>query len=191
VQSASDDGKAFSFANAQSAYAMGVEIDMRKNLGFIGEALNAGIFSDIDLVMNASLIKSEVTNTNVINQAFKSQLQGQSPYIINAALYYQNDSTGWQGSIVYNVYGPSLYLFGTKDYPSWGMMPRNQLDLTITKVISKKVAVTLGIQDIFNQKVLIVQDTNENGKFERHKDNTIMSYRRGSYFTIGLKYNVF
>jgi len=191
VRSASDDGRAFTFANAQSAYATGIELDVRKNLGFLSNVVNTSFFNDLSLVMNASLIKSQVYNDNVINQATKSALQGQSPYIINAGLYYQNDSTGWQGSMIYNVYGPSLYLFGTLTYPSWGMMPRNSLDLTISKSISKKVTIVLGIQDILNQKVLIVQDTNNNGKFERHKDNEIMSFRRGSYYTLGLKYNVF
>lgn len=188
VRSASDDSRAFTFTNANSAYSMGIELDVRKNLGFI----SSGFFSDLNLVMNASLIKSQVYNTNVVNQVYRSPLQGQSPYIVNTGLYYQNDSLGIQASILYNVYGASVYLFGTLNYPSYGMMPRNQIDLTVSKAINKKFTVTFGIQDLLNQKVLIVQDTNANGKFERNgKDREIMSYRRGSYFTLGIRYNVF
>jgi outer membrane receptor protein involved in Fe transport len=192
VQAASDDSRAFTYNNANSAYSMGIELDVRKNLAFLDNKFKTKFLSDIALVLNASLIKSQVYNTNVINQDLRSPLQGQSPYIINSGIYYQNDSTGWQASLLYNVFGARVFRFGTKSYPSYGEMPRNSLDLTISKVISKKITATVGIQDILNQPVLIVQDTNGNGKFERNgNDKNIVKYRKGSYFTAGIKFNIF
>ena len=122
-----------------------------------------------------------------INQAHTGQLQGQSPYIINTGIYYQNDSIGLQVSILYNVFGPRVYLVGTLDYPNIGEMPRHSFDLTLSKTIIKKLVLNLGIQDIFNQPVLLIQDTNRNNKFETNgNDKEIMRYKKGSYFSIGL-----
>ena len=102
-----------------------------------------------------------------------------------------NDSTGFQATLLYNVFGPRIFLVGTLDYPNIGEMPRNTFDLNLTKNFSKKFAVFGGIQDLFNQPVLLMQDTNKNGKFERHGDDKqIMNFKRGSYFTLGMKINL-
>ena len=195
VLNGSDDSKSFTFSNAQTAYITGVELDVRKNLRFLGRSK---LLSDLNLVGNASLIKSQVHNTNVIDQNVNSPLQGQSPYVFNAGLYYQNDSVGIQASLLYNVFGPRIYLLGTKGSPSWGEMPRNSLDLTVSKKLSKRTSLTIGIQDILNQAVLIMQDTNNDGKFTRPPKNNelggpdrlISRYKKGQYFTIGLKINL-
>ncbi|HVD96914.1 MAG TPA: TonB-dependent receptor [Cytophagaceae bacterium] len=197
VLNGTDDSRNFSFANAQWAYIAGVELDLRKNLGFLG---NSKLLKDLNLVSNASLIKSKVTNTNVINQNVSTPLQGQSPYVINAGLYYQNEEAGWQGSLLYNVFGPRIFIFGTKNYPSYIEMPKNSLDLTVGKRISKRVSVNGGVQDLLNQAALIIQDTNGDGKYERPSakasqedqgaDRIISKYKRGSYFTLGVKINL-
>ena len=45
----------------------------------------------------------------------------------------------------------------------------------------------IGIQDIFNAKYRLVEDANNNFKVDAG-DNTISSYRRGQYFTVGASY---
>ncbi len=195
VLNGTDDSRSFSFANAQYAYITGLELDIRKNLGFINKK---SFLKDLSLVANASLIKSQVHNTNVINQDVNTPLQGQSPYVLNTGFYYQNDSIGIQASLLYNVFGARIYLFGTKGYPSYGEMPRNSLDFTLSKKFSKRTSMTLGVQDILNQAVLIIQDTNGDGKFTRPPrnneyggvDKPIMRYRKGSYFTLGIKITI-
>ncbi|HEV8512485.1 MAG TPA: TonB-dependent receptor, partial [Cyclobacteriaceae bacterium] len=57
----------FTFANALGAYSAGVEFDARKNLGFIG----LDFFRDLNLIANASFIKSEINVSNSINQVEK------------------------------------------------------------------------------------------------------------------------
>jgi outer membrane receptor protein involved in Fe transport len=195
VVNGSIDSRAFSFNNAKEAYVAGIELDVRKSLGFINRS---SFFKDLDLVANASYIQSQVTNGAVINQAAKTPLQGQSPYVINAGFYYQSDSTGWQASILYNVFGPRIFLYGTNNYPSYIEMPRNSLDVTVSKKISKRTSLTVGVQNLLNQAATIIQDTNADGKYERPSKNNedggtdklIMSYKQGTYFTLGVKINL-
>lgn len=193
VLNGTDDSRNFSFANAKYAYIAGIEIDIRKNLGFIG---SSDFFDNLDFVSNLSLIKSQVTLGASVNQNLQTPLQGQSPYVVNAGFYYKKDSSGIQASVLYNVFGPRIFLFGTKNYPSYGEMPRNSLDIMFSKNISKKCSITLGVQNLLNYSVLLVQDSNGNGKFERPKqgddspDKIIMKYKQGSYYTLGVKFNL-
>jgi len=175
----------YTFANANSAYATGIEFDLRKNLGFLG----LDFFRDLNLVANASFIKSEIQIDNSINQVEKRPLQGQSNYVINSGFYYENMNNGMSASLTYNVFGPRIFLVGSKDYGSWGELPRNTIDFAITYPFNPKFAVTFAAQDLLNQPVQLVQDSNGDGKYERDGKNdlTIQKFRRGQYFNIGIK----
>lgn len=175
----------FTFANGVGAYATGVEFDLRKNLGFIG----VDFFKDLNLIANATFVKSEINVSNSINQVEKRPLQGQSNYVINSGFYYENGDNGMNASLTYNVSGPRIFLVGSKDYGSWGELPRNTIDFAITYPFNPKFAVTLAVQDLLNQPVQLVQDSNGDGKFERDGKNdlTIQKFRRGQYFNLGIK----
>ncbi len=178
----------YTFANAKTAFVEGVEFDLRKNLNFIG----GNFFRDISLIANASLIKSEIEIGNSIGQQAVRPLQGQSNYVINAGFYYQNEDTGFSGSLTYNVFGPRIFLVGSTDYPSYGELPRNTIDLSLTYPFSHKVAITFAAQDLLNQPVQIVQDINQDGVFERDGKNdlNIQKFYRGRYFNIGLRFTL-
>ncbi len=191
LPSGGTDSRAFSFTNGDKATVEGIEFDMRKNLSGIDSLLNTSIFGDFSIVANFSLIKSKLQISQVINQATSNPLQGQSPYVVNGGLYYQNDSIGLQANLLYNVFGPRLFLVGTLDYANIGELPKPSLDFTVSQKIWKSFSVTFGIQDILNKPVRLVQDTNRNGKFEKNgNDKEIMSYKRGSYFTFGIRMNL-
>jgi TonB-dependent receptor len=175
----------YTFGNANSAYTVGLEVDFRKNLGFLG----VEFFKDVNLIANGSLIKSEVKINNSINQKEKRPLQGQSNYVINTGFYYENFDNGINASLTYNVFGPRIFLVGTKDIGSWGELPRNTIDFTISYPVRPKISLTFAAQDILNQPVQLVQDTNGDGKYERDgkTDLTIRKFRRGQYFNLGIK----
>ncbi|MGC4022554.1 MAG: TonB-dependent receptor [Cyclobacteriaceae bacterium] len=178
----------FTFGNANSAYVAGIEFDLRKNMGFLG----GGIFRDLSLVANASLIQSEINVKNGVNLIEKRPLQGQSPYVINAGFYYQEEDKGITASLTYNVFGPRSILVGTKTDGSWGELPRNTIDIAINYPLSRRIALTFAVQDLLNQPVQVVQDTNLDGKFQRHGNNDLLinKFRRGQYFNLGLKWTL-
>jgi len=167
-----------------------VELDVRKSL------LNftkIKFINDLSIVANASFIKSKILladadlNTGVSNER---PLMGQSPYIINGGLYYQNDSIDLAVSVMYNVIGKRIAIVGIPGVPEVWEMPRNVLDLTITKGIGKYVDFRFSIQDIFNQSFLLLQDANNDGVLEREVDQKMQSYKRGTYFTFGITVNL-
>lgn len=191
LPSGGSDSRAFSFTNADNAYSEGIEFDMRKNMAGLDTMFHTSCFGNFNVVANLSLIKSELHVSQVVNQQKTNPLQGQSPYVVNAGVYYQNDSIGLQASLLYNVFGPRLYLVGTLDYANIGELPKGSLDFSVSQKVWKMFSVTVGVQDILNQSALLVQDTNRNGKFERNGDDKeIMGYKKGRYFTVGIKMNL-
>jgi hypothetical protein len=141
-------------------------------------------------VFNAAYIYSKLYLPNLTSLNRTSQLQGQSPYIINAGLYYQNDSLGLQASLLYNVFGPRIYAIGNQNYPNIGEMPKHSLDLTISYTVIKKLTFVFAIQDILAQASRLVLDIDQNGKFDtKHGlDREINNYTARRYYTLGIKF---
>jgi outer membrane receptor protein involved in Fe transport len=177
---ASSDSRTFSFSNANSAYSAGAELDVRKR-----------IFGNLSVVLNASYIKSEVTVLHSIDQQTTRPMQGQSPYVVNGGLYYQDSAGNYQASLLYNVFGPRIFVVGSNSYPSIGELPFHSLDFSLTKSLGKIMKITLGIQNILDSEVGFVQDTNKDNVFsEKGADTPFQKYRPGRYFTLGLKFNL-
>jgi TonB-dependent receptor len=191
----------YTFENVYSAYSYGIETDVRKSLGFISGAENFSI------ILNAALIKSKVQFAEGdLNR--DRPLQGQSPYMVNAGLFYYNDNSGLMISVLYNIIGKRIVAVGRpspnewEDIPNIYEMPRNVLDLAVGKKISKKFEIKAGIKDIFNQSVMLNQQINTtvdmsqiNGgtssevkNFKR--DQITKSYQPGRYFTVGITYKL-
>ncbi len=139
-------------------------------------------------VLNASYIVSKVElGPDAVGQNPNRPMMGQSPYIINAGVYYDNDKQKMQVSILYNVIGKRIFAVGTFGTPDIYEMPRNLLDISIAKSFGKHTNVKLSVQDIFNQPVLLKQDSNLDAKINE-KDEEIQSFRRGQYINLGVTF---
>jgi len=177
--------KIFTFDNADKAVSQGIEIEVRKSL----DGLTSSAFIDkLFLVFNTALIRSQVELGDAgIGQAYTERpMQGQSPYIVNTGFYYSDHERSLQVSLLYNVIGKRIFMIGYDDYPEIYEMPRNLLDLTISKGITGKLELKAGIRDIFNQEALLLQDGNQDGVFERRKDQNIERHYPGTQFSLGL-----
>ncbi|HEX8328774.1 MAG TPA: TonB-dependent receptor [Hymenobacter sp.] len=176
---------AYTFANAPSAYAYGVELDLKKDLSFITENLK-----NLSVVFNASLIKSQVNLGNdLVAWNRKRALQGQSPYVYNGGLYYQTPNNTWQVAALYNVFGPRILFAGSDQYPDVVELPRHTIDLSLTKTLSQRLSLNAGVQDVLNQRTNLVQDYENNKKYTA-TDPSLTSFRRGTYYTLGLRLNL-
>lgn len=175
-------GLEYSFSNAPSAYSTGVEIDVRKHLLSLQNISSST--GNISLILNAAVIKSEVNlgdNAYVYNK--KRPMQGQSPYIFNTGLYYQNDSARMGISILYNIIGKRIVFVGDPENPDVYEMPRGQLDLTVDKSFGKNWTLKAGLKDILNQNVVFKQtfdafiDSNNDGIQDQHVTREQVTYR--------------
>ena len=70
-------------------------------------------------------------------------MQGQSPYLINTGIFYNNAAHGWNASVLYNRIGKRIIGVGnrygtnadgtSRNIPNSYEMPRNTLDLSVAK----------------------------------------------------------
>ncbi len=180
--------RAFRFINAKSAYVYGVEADVRKNLQFLDDKWNTSFLKNFTVVGNLALSKSElkIDTSGRTSLLPNTPLEGQSNYVINTGIFYQSDSLGLQGSLLYNVYGPRAYSLGTVDDGSIGELAFHSLDLTLTKTINKHYQINFGVQNLLDQSFRFVVDGNQDQKF-KSDDLLYSSYKPGRYFTLGVR----
>lgn len=187
------DNRTLTYFNADMAYCAGLELDIRKNLGFLDTKLGTNFFRDISFVGNFTLAasKSRIDTMRKHYQIPEATMQGQSPYLVNMGLYYQNDATGLKASLLYNVFGARLYATGTVQTggESIGELPFQSLDMVVSKLIKKHYLVNLGIQNLLDSEVSFVKDTDRNGKFDSRIDRAYKNYKPGRYYTLGIKLN--
>jgi hypothetical protein len=179
--------KTFTFGNAKYARSTGIELEARKSLMGM---FTSPVLERISVVFNASIIDSEVNlGRESLGQSNQRPLQGQSPYIVNAGLYYNDLDKGIQFSALYNVVGPRIFIIGFDAYPDIYEMPRNLLEVTSTIRLSQSFDLRVGVGDIFNQSHVLLQDANQDGRFDRNNDQIIQRYKSGRTFLLGLNFH--
>ena len=145
----------YSFENAESADNFGVELDIRKDLAFIG-------LRNFSLSFNGTLIHSRV-NFPEGSRNENRPMQGQSPYLVNTGLFYKNEKLQLNVSLLYNRIGKRIIGVGRSEgssgsednarVPDSYEMPRDVLDFSISKKFGKHVELKANLRDLLAQKV--------------------------------------
>jgi TonB-dependent receptor len=175
----------FFYKNADKAQNAGVEVEFRKSFS---ELFSSKFLQRFSTNINAAFIVSEVNLGNdVTSQQADRALQGQSPYIINVALGYEDKDKGLNANLIYNRFGERIDTVGDVLFPTIYELPRDNIDFTISKDI-KNVNVKIGIQDLLNSPFRFYEDSNRDEKINS-RDNVVSKYKRGTMFTLDLTYN--
>ena len=179
----------YQYNNAPEAESVGLELELRKSL--VG-LTNNEVLQRFSLLFNGSLIYSQinfggddVTFSNLIQ---KRAMQGQSPYVVNAGVYYNYERSKF--SLLYNVYGPRIFSVGDNQTRTIYEMPRATLDLTYSYDISKKAELRIGISNLLNTSIRLQEDGNNNKKLnEKDIDKNISNFKIGQNINLGFVYH--
>ncbi len=154
--------KTFQPQNVGDATVFGTEVEFRKSLKFIDPSLTNFFFNG-----NATFSESEITMTD---QEFESrvasgrpgqeldnkrELQGQSPYIINAGLAYDGFEKGLEIGLYYNVQGRTLtYTGGVNGFPDVYSVPFNSLNFSAIKTFgpTDNMRLTFRVNNVLNDR---------------------------------------
>ena len=177
-------GNEFSFENAIGAVNYGLELEVKKSL----ETLIG--LKNFSLNLNASYIFSEVEFENTQTERSRP-LQGQSPYVLNAGLFYQNDKAGISSSVMYNVMGKRILVAaqlnqGAVVIPDIYEMSRHVVDFSFNKKIGDQWELKFGIKDLLAQDY-VTQQTYEYVSNGVEKTATLNNkvYNLGRTWSIG------
>ncbi len=174
------------YGNAPEATSFGIEFEFRKSLSSLGVSR---LLRNTSVNLNAAYIKSNVdVGTAATNQIQNRPLQGQSPYIVNLGLYYNDEEKGFSVNTAYNVFGPRIFSVGDKIFPSWWEMPRQSLDFQIAKIWNKRFETKLNIQNLLNATTRLYQDNNNDNEIKMDQEALIQRYQLGTQFSVGLSW---
>ena len=178
--------RGINYVNADEATSLGIEIDVRKKLSFLGDR---PWLDNLTAFANASYIDSKVKGEGI-----DRPLQGQSPYLVNAGLQYFAPKSSLAFTASYNRIGQRIFLVGYQGYPDIYENARDVLDLQISKRIMKSQAeIKVNFGDIFNQNTVFYQNNVGNSKMAYEGagvDRMMNSSRLGSNVSLSFSYNI-
>lgn len=174
----------YTFENATGgAVNYGIEFEIRKKLGFIAKALR-----DLTFNGNIALVNSKVKLDDLQSAASEKErrLQGQSPYTINTALFYDNYDLGLSLNLLYNRSGDKISEVGRVGFSDVYENGRNKLDFSITKNFLKNFEGKFSIKDILNEDEIYTQKFTINGN--EVVDKEVKRITSGTNYTLTIAY---
>lgn len=169
------------FRNADAADNIGAEAELRKNLEFVSKRLR-----DVSLGANFAYVYSRVRlppydpdNPLDASTSRVRPMEGQSPWIVNAFLGYDNERSGTNIRLLYNAFGKRIAFVGIMPLPDIYELPVHTMDLTLLQRVHKGLSLNVSIFNMLNWKQRFAQG--DAGHFT-------YATRRGTSFVIGLNY---
>lgn len=148
--------RSVSWENAASARNLGFELEGRRRFGFVADALE-----DVFGSVNVALIQSQVVldeESAGVSTSQKRALQGQSPYVVNLQLGYDDASdSGITAVVLYNVFGKRIRDVGRLGSPDIFEQPRHQLDCVYGHALGDGWKLKFKAQNLLDQDVEFVQ----------------------------------
>jgi hypothetical protein len=181
--SATNQDRTLTYKNTPGAELLGLEFEVRTLLGGLFNSRPKSLLNKLTFFGNFTFLESKVrlkvidSNNYYFNRT--RPMQGQSPYVINGGLTYQDDIRNISSTISVNRYGQRIFLASNGDATQDGFVfepnlwenGRTQIDFQFTKSIkNNKMEFRLNVKDILAQDLIFFEDNNDNKKFDRNLD---------------------
>lgn len=164
---------AVTFRNADQAISYGVEVELRRRLGFVAEPLD-----DLTLSANGTLVRSDVDFGGVQGAEVATNqnrpLLGQAPYVVNFGLTYQapNDASA---TVLLNAVGKRITEVGLGGFPDSYEQARSSLDFALEYPVFGNAALRLEGENLLNTEHQI-----------KAGDLTRVRYKTGASLSVGV-----
>jgi TonB-dependent receptor len=144
------------FVNAEEATNYGIEVEVRKNLGFLNER-----FVPLSLFSNVTLMESSIELGSAQSAATNSErrMVGQAPYVLNVGLAYATGSGNTSATLLFNRVGERIEAAGDQPLPDVIQTPRNVLDFSLRFPIAGAVSGRLDAKNLLDAPFETVQGT--------------------------------
>lgn len=176
----------YTFANAENgAVNYGVEIEARKNLGFINKFLK-----DFSFNVNLTVINSKVNleGTTSATNELERRMQGQAPFTVNAGLYYDNSDLGTSINLSFNRSGDKISEVGRVGFQNVYEKGRNLFDLSATQRLFKNFEVKFTAKDLMNEDHIFTQNVTLNSSSTELVEKVVKRIKTGINYSISLGY---
>ncbi|MEZ5275941.1 MAG: TonB-dependent receptor [Opitutaceae bacterium] len=172
--------------NVDKGRVMGVEFEFRKGLDFITDGL-----ANFSVGANLSVIDSEVSIPEEELAAIRQydpdasdtrELLGQSPYIVNLELAYDNLNWGTGVTLAYNAFGDRLSLVTSGALPDVYERSLHSLDFIYTQRLTSDLRLKFAAKNLLDA-------SREKSLQNAGKDYYYEQYTTGRSFSLGLSWS--
>jgi TonB-dependent receptor len=143
------------FVNAEGATNYGVELEMRKGLGFLGERM-----APLAVFTNATLMRSDITlgNRDLASNTNDSRpMVGQAPYVLNGGVTYTSGSGRSSATLLFNRVGRRIVAAGAAPLPDNYEQARSVLDLSLRFPVVGSLAAKLDARNLLDSPFTVMQ----------------------------------
>lgn len=166
---------ALSFVNADKANNYGVELEVRKNLGFLSTALQG-----LTAFSNTTIMRSRITPGNDSISSLTSSerpMVGQAGYVVNAGLGWTDGSGRWSATALFNVVGRRISEAGQNPLPDTYEEARKVVDVSLQAPLFQDLTLRLDGKNLLNAPYRFTQG-----------DVTRLKYYSGRVFGVGFQW---
>ncbi|MGD8781786.1 MAG: TonB-dependent receptor [Ignavibacteria bacterium] len=188
----SDDNTLRSVKNVGKAKVYGLEIELRKGLGFLSGSLeNFKVGTNFSLVESEVDIPQEDIDEKIANgdqDPDKTRpFPGQSPYLFNFNLTYDNYESRTSAGVFYYLFGDRLFVTGRHATPDVYERGYGSLDVKVTQGLYDNFEISLAGKNLLNPEQ----------KFSYRLDNGVVdkefnysSYKQGITYSLSISYKL-
>jgi TonB-dependent receptor len=176
-----------SVQNVDKATLYGIEFEVRKNLGIVAEWLG-----NFNLGSNFSLVHSEteIPQTEYFlieisdpNASKTKPFMGQSPYLFNINLGYDNYNLDLNAGIFYNIFGDRLAIVTEGANPDVYERGYGDLDFKVSKGLFDFLKISFTAKNMLDSDIKFTQEF-------KGKDYNYYSYKTGRTFSLSLNFKI-
>ncbi len=173
--------------NVNQAEVFGAEFEVKKSLKMISPKLqNFTIGANLTYVVSKTAIAADelaqIRATDPDHKSYRPMF-GQSPYIFNGFIGYQNDSLGFEANATFNVSGEKLILVTKGGTPDVYDQPTPTLNIGVSKTLNEKFSLSFKARNILNPVYRQVYQF-------KGEEYTWQSFTRGRQFSVGVIYKI-
>lgn len=156
VYSSTSTNSFVTFVNARGAENVGLELEARKRLDVIADAL-----TPFSAFASATLMRSRIRLGGVRGSSTNSAraMVGQAPYVVNAGLTYAFLDGQGSGTLLYNRVGPRLAEAGELPLPDVRELARDMLDASLRVPVGRSATARVDAKNLLDSRFVLRQGT--------------------------------
>ncbi|MGW8316663.1 MAG: TonB-dependent receptor domain-containing protein [Bacteroidales bacterium] len=174
------------YENIDNSKLYGLELEFRKRLNFVEILRNFSVGANVTLVKSIVVEDStRLASARLVDPSWPGTrpMFGQSPYVINSYLNYNDFERGWDVNLGFNVSGEKLILVNKAATPDVYVQPFPVLDFNISKQFKNGINIKFSAENLLNPSFEQTFDFGSSTGYFR-------KYKIGRSFSLGLTYAI-
>lgn len=180
------------YQNALSCKNYGLEVEFRTLLSTLFGAEENKVLGRFTFAANGSYIYSQVKEAPFAGQIktdVERPLQGQSPYLFNSSLSYNDADHFWSATLSANRVGQRIFIVGSINEADWWEQGRTIMDFQLVKsLLKEKLELKFNYRDMLRQKQVFFLDRNSSNSYDKKSDYIFQTKTFGSVISLTASY---